>query len=102
MVDHPYDTPVILLENRGQLICKRMLLGANDLAQVFYAFPEDIYAVNPQENRAAGKQGIYELEYNNLIAKTPRPDVDILFFDRTGVLYMMVNEKSGLYYTPID
>jgi len=92
--------PVFINTNSTQIINHRYIFNANNLGQIYYTFPVDetIYAADFTNNRIASRSSIYELTNYNPIAFTPTKKATQMLFVNSGLLYMMVNEQSALYY----
>lgn len=96
------DTPIIIMEDKNMLISKYFLVNMHDLDKVNYTFPEEIYAIDPKHRYAIGKENIYDLKFFDIISTTPKQNADQYFFDKNGIMYMLVNEENKLYYSISD
>lgn len=96
------DTPILLLEDKGLIICKKQVLNASNLKQVYNTFSEDIYAVDNTGRLAVSKKKIYLMKNYQPVDVVPIQDADAYFFDKRGVLYILYTKESKLYYKDLS
>ncbi len=98
--NRPIYVPVFINPNTTQIINHRYIFNTNNLGQTYYTFPvgETILAVDFTNNRIASHSSIYELTNYNPIAFTPTKKATQMLFVNSGLLYMMVNDQSALYF----
>lgn len=99
----PLDSPILLDETSNRIINKRFVMNSLNLAQVYYTFPETdiIYAADFVNQYAVSRRMIYSLQDYNPVLGTPVAG-DQMFFDNNGVLYMLLNSESKIYYHDIN
>lgn len=93
----PLNSSIFLDEVGGRIFTKRFALNSKNLLQVYYTFPDNIVAADPGRDRVVTETGIYDTTTYNVIASTPMSG-DQMFVDSGGMLYIMSNERSKLYY----
>lgn len=82
----PLDTPIILLEDKGLIICKDKVLNANTL-ELIGSFPEAIYAISPSGDTAIGKNGSYDLTNYQKVETLSLGTAKAIFYDNNGIMY---------------
>lgn len=103
----PRNTPIFYDAASGRVLAKVFVLNASNLEQIYFTFfyddyykerSENIYAVDWQRHHAASQRKLYSLDTYRSVADLPFQQSDEMFFDRDGVLYMLVNADLALYY----
>ncbi|WP_158299618.1 S-layer homology domain-containing protein [Paenibacillus antri] len=87
----PLDAPVLLAKDESLVIAKDKVFSSADLSQVIHEFPEPIYAVSPNGDRAAGKTGIYDLTTFEKLETLSLAKATHLFYDAHGNLHYMLD-----------
>ncbi|MNE34227.1 hypothetical protein D3C80_1279420 [compost metagenome] len=73
------------------IIVKNKAFNKDNLQDIKGTFPEPIYAVNPVNNTALGKTGIYDLTTFEKIGSVDLSRAKHIFYDNKGTLYYVVN-----------
>ena len=92
--------PVFINPMTNQIINHRYVFNSLNLNQTYYTFPlgETILATDFSNNRVASHSTIYDLTTYNPVAFTPTKKANQMLFVNSGLLYMMVNDQSAMYY----
>lgn len=96
----PLDTPIIILEDKGLLICKDKAFTLNYLAEPIKNFDEPIYAVDEKRNLAVGSTKIYNLDTMEVVRSMPGHSTNSMFFDKDGKLHLF-NGKDMYSIDPL-
>ncbi|WP_186429183.1 cell wall-binding repeat-containing protein [Clostridium sp. BSD9I1] len=96
----PLDTPNIILEDKGLLICKDKAFTLNYLAEPIKSFDEPIYAVDEKRNLAVGSTKIYNLDTMEVVRSMPGHSTNSMFFDKDGKLHLF-NGKDMYSIDPL-
>lgn len=88
----PLDTPILVIEDKGIIICKTKVFSASTLQGTgVMTFDENIYMVNPDSTQAIGKTKVYNISNRSLDAQLTKSQCTPLFYDNQGIL----NALSG-------
>jgi hypothetical protein len=95
----PLDAPLLLDEVHGYVVAKNKIFDALNLTKVIYTLPggfdtfdgaaENGYALDAADGLLATKNYVYELSRFDVLAPTVVPAADQMFFDSTGVLWLL-------------
>lgn len=91
----PLDTPIMVLENKGLIICKDKAFNLNNLSQQVRTFSEPIYAVDEDRNLAVGRTRIFNLDTGNAARYMPNHTNNNVFFDKNGKLHFFI--RNNMY-----
>ncbi|TYQ17022.1 UNVERIFIED_CONTAM: dockerin type I repeat protein [Acetivibrio alkalicellulosi] len=97
MYKNPLDTPILISEERGIVVCKNMLFDINDFSESLYDFGEDIYAINKAGTLAVSKKNVYNLMDNSIITKVPVQSPRYMFFNEYRAIVIIDKSGSGIY-----
>ncbi|WP_010246700.1 stalk domain-containing protein [Acetivibrio cellulolyticus] len=88
----PLDTPILVLEDKGIVICKTKVFSTSTLQSTgVMTFDENIYMVNPDSTQAIGKTKVYNIGTRSVEAQLTKSQCTPLFYDNQGIL----NALSG-------
>ncbi|WP_052085707.1 cell wall-binding repeat-containing protein [Clostridium sp. HMP27] len=91
MYRDPLDTPIMVLEKKGLIICKDKVFNINNLSKPIRSFNEPIYAVDEDRSIAVGKSRIYNLDTMETVRYMPNYSNNI-FFDKDGKLHFFTGK----------
>lgn len=91
----PLDTPIMILDKKGLLICKDKVFDLNDSYKLIRTFSEPIYAVDEDRNLAVGKTKIFNLDTGKAARYMPNHTNNNVFFDKNGKLHFFI--RNNMY-----
>jgi hypothetical protein len=82
-----------------RLIAKRVVVNSENLEEVQYIFPpgQEIYAVDWEQNLAASKKAVYDLNTFRTTLAFDGVIPDQVYFAPNGKLYLLSNSTHMLY-----
>ena len=102
----PLDAPLLLDEVDGYVLVKNKIFDALNLEKVVYTLPgnvetfsaadENAYALDAAHGVFATKNYVYDLSRFDILAPTDVPAADQLFFDSSGMLWMLSVSQGSL------
>jgi hypothetical protein len=102
----PLDAPLLLDEVDGYVLVKNKIFDALNLERIVYTLPgnvdtfsaadENAYALDAAHGLFATKNYVYDLSRFDILAPTVVPAADQLFFDSSGMLWMLSVSQGSL------